>query len=153
AGLMLSAPAWENMLLGRHWDKRFSSWFSLKREAIRDYGQDLIGDYDIRPADLDQPAEAFSGGNQQKIVVGREIAKEPRILVAAHLTRGVDLAAAALIHAKIRQAARRGAGVLLISADLDEILSLSDRIIVLFSGRIVGETPRKQADLGQIGQW
>ncbi len=153
AGLMLGAEAWENMLLGRHWEKEFSSPLRLHRDVILSYGRRLISDYDLRPPELEQEAGAFSGGNQQKIIVGRELAKDPKVLVAAHPTRGVDLGASALIHQKIIEAKSAGTGVLLISADLDEILTRSDRILVLFSGRVMGEVPRAKADIETLGLW
>ncbi|MBI3552643.1 MAG: ABC transporter ATP-binding protein [Elusimicrobia bacterium] len=153
AGLMLAAAAWENMLLGRHWEPVFSTPFRLQRGAIAGYGRKIIADYDLRPPELEQEAGAFSGGNQQKIIVGREVSKDPKILVAAHPTRGVDWGASALIHQKILETKAAGAGVLLISADLDEVLSLSDRIIVLFSGRVMGEVARADAKIEKLGCW
>src|SRR5207248_3129890 len=113
----------------------------------------LIADYDLRPPELHLPAAAFSGGNQQKIIVGREISKNPAILVAAHPTRGVDFAASALIHEKLRRAKANGTGVLLVSADLDELLDLSDRIAVIYSGRIMGLLPRAEATVEKLGLW
>jgi simple sugar transport system ATP-binding protein len=150
---MLSAPAWENLILGRHWEGQFSSPLSLHRERIDAYGREIVSDYDVRPANLEQEGGAFSGGNQQKLVVGREIAKAPRLLVIAHPTRGVDLGASALIHEKILRAKAAGCGVLLISADLDEILALSDRIAVLYSGKIMGVVKRSQATVERLGSW
>ncbi|MDE2237071.1 MAG: heme ABC transporter ATP-binding protein, partial [Elusimicrobia bacterium] len=145
--------AWENMLLGRHREREFSSPLSLDQAAIRRYGRALVSDFDLRPPDLEQRAAAFSGGNQQKIVVGRELSKSPRVLVAAHPTRGVDIGAAALIHDRILRAKAAGCGVLLISADLDELLALCDRIAVLYSGRLMGVLPRGQANLETLGRW
>lgn len=153
AGLMLAAPAWENMIIGRHGEAEFSRPWALKRAAVAAHGRRLISDYDLRPPELEQPAEDFSGGNQQKIIVGRELSKIPALLVAAHPTRGVDLGAAQLISAKILAAKARGAGVLLISADLDEILALSDRIVVLFAGKLMGEVTGKQASVERLGLW
>ena len=153
AGLMLGEQAWENMLLGRHWEEAFSGPLALKRQAIAEYGRTLIADYDLRPPELAQKAGDFSGGNQQKIIVGREISKRPKVLVAAHPTRGVDLRASQLIHDRILQAKAQGTGVLLISADLDEILALSDRIVVLFAGKIMGEISAAQATVERLGLW
>jgi general nucleoside transport system ATP-binding protein len=152
-GLMLSAPAWENVLLGRHWERIFSSPISLHRGRIDAFCREIVSDYDVRPPDTAQEAGAFSGGNQQKLVVGREIAKQPKVLVIAHPTRGVDLGASALIHDKILRAKAAGCGVLLISADLDEVLALSDRIAVLYSGRIMGVVKRSQATIERLGSW
>lgn len=153
AGLMLAASARENMLLGRHWEGQFSSPIALKPAAIESHGRAIVSGFDLRPPDLDQEAGAFSGGNQQKIVVGRELSKEPKLLVVAHPTRGVDLGASSMIHDKILRAKAAGCGVLLISADLDEVLALSDRIAVLFSGRVMGVVPRAEASVKRLGLW
>ncbi len=152
-GLLLSAPAWENTLLGRHHERAFGWAWAINRDAARALTAAIINDYDVRPPEADQPAGAFSGGNQQKLVVGREISKTPALLIMAHPTRGVDLGAARLIHDKILRAKAAGAAVLLISADLDEILALSDRIAVLCAGRIVGQCSRAEAKIEQIGLW
>lgn len=152
-GLLLDAPAWENALLGRQREAAFGSPLKLDLDAARALTAAIIKDYDVRPPEPDQHAGGFSGGNQQKIIVGREVAKEPALIVVAHPTRGVDLGASRLIHEKILKAKAAGAAVLLISADLDEVLALSDRIAVLCAGRVVGETPRAQATVSQLGLW
>jgi simple sugar transport system ATP-binding protein len=152
-GLLLQAPAWENTLLGRHREPAFGSAFAVNREAARALTAEIIKDFDVRPPEADQPAGAFSGGNQQKLIVGREISKLPALLVVAHPTRGVDLGASRLIHDKILKAKAAGAAVLLISADLDEIMALSDRIAVLCAGRVVGQCARADAKIEQLGLW
>jgi simple sugar transport system ATP-binding protein len=152
-GLLLASPAWENVLLGRQREKKFGTPWALDRGAARGLAAEIIKDYDVRPPEAEQAAGAFSGGNQQKLIVGREISKEPGLLVVAHPTRGVDLGAARLIHEKILKAKAAGAAVLLISADLDEILSLSDRIAVLCAGRVVGQCARAEATVEKLGLW
>ena len=152
-GLLLAAPAWENALLGRQREPRFGTPWKLDRAAARSLTAEIIKDYDVRPPEADQHAGGFSGGNQQKIIVGREVSKIPALLVVAHPTRGVDLGASRLIHEKILKAKAAGAAVLLISADLDEVLALSDRIAVLCAGRVVGECPRAEATVAQLGLW
>jgi len=153
AGLMLTAEARENAILGRHFEPEFSRPWRLDKDAIDRHTRKIAEDYDLQPREIAQRAGAFSGGNQQKIVVGREISKKPLLLVVAHPTRGVDLAAARLIHEKILQAKAGGAGVLLITSDLDELLALSDRIVALFAGKVSGECLRADATIEKLGQW
>jgi simple sugar transport system ATP-binding protein len=152
-GLLLKAPVWENALLGRQREEGFGSPWKLNIPAIRSSAAAVVRDFDVRPADVDAPAGSLSGGNQQKVIVGRELSKQPALLVIAHPTRGVDLGAASLIHEKILRAKAAGTAVLLISADLDEVLALSDRIAVLCAGRVVGQCPRKDATLERLGLW
>ncbi|MBQ9347634.1 MAG: ABC transporter ATP-binding protein [Oscillibacter sp.] len=113
----------------------------LNKRAISDYGKSMAERYDIRCASLDQDARSLSGGNQQKIILARELESGPALLVAAHPTRGLDIGAARFVHDQMIAARDRGVGILLISADFDEILEMSDRILVLFEGRIMGEYP------------
>ena len=152
-GLLLQAPAWENTLLGRHREPAFATAWAVDRQAARSLTAEIIKDFDVRPPEAEQPAGAFSGGNQQKLIVGREISKLPALLVVAHPTRGVDLGASRLIHDKILKAKAAGAAVLLISADLDEIMALSDRIAVLCAGKVVGQCARADAKIEQLGLW
>src|SRR5205085_9641440 len=98
----------------------------------------IVREYDVRTPSIDTLSRALSGGNQQKLIVGREMSGDPILLIAAHPTRGVDVGAQASIWEHIKNARRRGLGVLLISADLDELIGLSDRIEVILRGRLVG---------------
>ena len=135
-GLMLDAPLWENTLLGREHMARFRAGPLVHaREAKRDCVE-IIERFDVMTPSATVPAFALSGGNQQKLLVGRELTSEPKVLIAAHPTRGVDVGAQASIWAEIRAARDRGLGVLLISADLEELIGLSDTILVMFDGRI-----------------
>ena len=135
-GLWLDASIEDNLALGR----RELGRFLIDRGAKRALADRLIRDFDIRPADPAAPVRALSGGNQQKVVVARELTRPGlRALVAAQPTRGVDIAAQALIHDRLRAAAGQGLGVLVVSADLDELLALCHRIVVLHRGAIVGE--------------
>jgi simple sugar transport system ATP-binding protein len=151
--LLMGAAAWENMLLGLQRERRFGRMWKLDRPAIAEHVRRILKDFDVRPPAPEQPAAAFSGGNQQKFVVGRELAKSPKLLVAAHPTRGVDLGASRLIHEKLLQARAEGAAILLISADLDEILALSDRVAVLHAGKVMGVVPRAEATVERLGTW
>ena len=137
-GLLLDAPLWENRILG-HQTRPPSvrnGWIS--RRGARGDAERIIEQYDVRTPGADTTARALSGGNQQKFIVGREMSSEPSLLIAAHPTRGVDVGAQAQIWDHIRAARREGLAVLLISADLDELIGLSDTIQVILRGRLVG---------------
>ena len=111
----------------------------LKKKAILDYGEIAASKYDIRCTCVDQDVRSLSGGNQQKVILARELESDPELLVAVHPTRGLDIGATQFVHDRIIAARDSGVGVLLISADLDEILKMSDRILVMFEGKIMGE--------------
>ena len=135
-GLLLDAPLWENTLLGRDGDPQFLRGPFINAAAAKQDSRTVIEQFDVRtPSEL-VPAFALSGGNQQKLLVGRELSSRPRVLIAAHPTRGVDVGAQAAIWEKLRAARDAGLAVLLISADLEEVIGLSDRILVMFDGRI-----------------
>jgi simple sugar transport system ATP-binding protein len=136
-GLVLDASIADNLSLGR---TDVTGRFRIDRARVRQFAATQIRDLDIRPADPDAIARELSGGNQQKIVIARELSRPSlTAVIAAQPTRGVDLGAIARIHDRLRAAARAGAGVLVISADLDELLALCHRIVVVLRGRIVGE--------------
>jgi len=150
-GILTEQPTLENWLLGRQRLPRFSRMGFLDRAACRTSGAQSLADYDVRPADLDLAAGRLSGGNQQKLVLARELDSRPKLVLAAQPTRGVDVGAVEFIHRQLLQARDRGAGILLISSDLDEILSLSDRILVLYEGRIAAQFQRGQVSERELG--
>ncbi len=150
-GLLLENPVHETFLLGLQRSPRFCRAGFLDRENIDQAAAKAIAEYDVRPRDLAIPAETLSGGNQQKLIVAREFARKPGALIAAQPTRGVDVGAIEFLHQRIVQARDEGAGVLLVSSDLDEILALSDRILVMFEGQIVGEYGRDQVSERELG--
>ncbi len=151
-GLLMPFPLTWNLVLGRHHRQPFSSRLQIvNRRAIREYARDVIERYDIRTPSEDTPANALSGGNQQKAVVAREINTGARLLVAAQPTRGVDIGATEFIHRQLLSARAAGRAVLLVSADLDELLSLSDRIGVIFKGRIIREFSHDTAARDEVG--
>lgn len=113
----------------------------LQLAKLREYCQTIVNTFDVRVTNIDLPVTTLSGGNQQKLIVGRELARRPKVLIAVNPTRGVDLSATAKIHQEILAARAQGAGVLLISTELSEIYALSDRIAVLFNGRFAGIFP------------
>ena len=121
---------------GRSRPSERNGWIS--RRGARSDAERIIRDYDVRTPGADTTARALSGGNQQKFIVGREMSSDPSLLIAAHPTRGVDVGAQAQIWDHIRAARREGLAVLLISADLDELIGLSDTIQVILRGRLVG---------------
>jgi general nucleoside transport system ATP-binding protein len=123
----------------------------LRLRTIRDYAAELIKRYDVRGGGPDLPARRLSGGNLQKVVLAREFEGNPRVLVVASPTRGLDVAAIETVHRYLRDAASNGVGILLISEDLDEILALADRVAVMYEGAIVGEVDAASATVEEIG--
>jgi len=150
-GLLLESPLWENRVLGHHTRKPSARGFFIDKAAARADTERIIDAYDVRTPGPDVNAGALSGGNQQKLIVGREMSGEPILLIAAHPTRGVDVGAQAAIWGHIKQARREGLAVLLISADLDELIGLSDRIEVILRGRLVGEFDPSRVTPQQLG--
>jgi simple sugar transport system ATP-binding protein len=149
-GLVLKFEEYENSILGYHRDPRYSRGSLLDLDAIRKDAEEKIAKYDIRPPNARLKTANFSGGNQQKIVVAREIERDPKMLLVGQPTRGVDIGAIEFIHRRIIEMRDAGKAVLLVSVELDEIRSLSDRILVMFAGRIVGEKP-SDADEQALG--
>ncbi|KXF78850.1 heme ABC transporter ATP-binding protein [Paramesorhizobium deserti] len=149
-GLVLAFEENENAILGYHDDPRYLKGPFLDLAAIRADAEKKIAQYDIRPADTRLKTANFSGGNQQKIVLAREIERDPSVLIVAQPTRGVDVGAIEFIHRRIIEMRDAGKAVLLVSVELDEIRSLSDRILVMFAGRVVGECG-PEATEGEIG--
>ena len=141
-GLVLSFSIAENSILGRERSRKFS-WHELvlRLAAIRDWARQLVKDFDIRTPSIDVAARNLSGGNQQKVIVAREMGSRPRVLLAAQPTRGVDIGAIEFIHRQIVHQRDEGTAILLVSAELDEIRSLSDRIAVMYEGKIVSIEP------------
>ena len=150
-GLLLDAPLWENRVLGHQTRKPWSRAGLIDRKASRADTERIVADYDVRTPGVDTLARALSGGNQQKLIVGREMSGDPILLIAAHPTRGVDVGAQAAIWGHIKEARRAGLAVLLISADLDELIGLSDRIEVILRGRLVGSFDPAHVTPEQLG--
>jgi len=138
-GLLLEAPLWENRVLGHQFRPPSVKHGLIDKSGAREDTRRIIQDYDVRTPGPDVLASALSGGNQQKFIVGREMSSDPILLIASHPTRGVDVGAQAAIWDHIKRARREGLAVLLISADLDELIGLSDTIEVIFRGRLVGQ--------------
>jgi simple sugar transport system ATP-binding protein len=156
-GLVLDFSLAENLLLGQeHKFCREPFGLRIDHRALWAHAAALLADYDVRPNDPNALCRSLSGGNQQKIVVARELSSAPRALIAAQPTRGVDIGAIAEIHRRLLMARDSGCAILLISAELDEVLALADRIFVLYRGRFVAELPNpsdappSRADLGVL---
>jgi simple sugar transport system ATP-binding protein len=141
----------ENIALGRQSQPPFARGLFIDFNARRERAGALLTEYDVRPPDPARRIAELSGGNQQKVVVARELDQAPRLLIIVQPTRGLDIAAVAAVHARVRQARDRGAAVVLVSLDLEEIIALSDRVCVLFEGRLNGEMSRGELDERQIG--
>ena len=137
-GLLLDSPLWENRILGHQTRPPSVKGPWLNRSGARKDTRRIVEDYDVRAPGIDTVARALSGGNQQKLIIGREMIGDPVLLIASHPTRGVDVGAQAAIWGHIKRARRNGLAVLLISADLDELIGLSDRIEVILRGQLVG---------------
>lgn len=152
-GLLLDSPLWENTFLGREDNRRLVAGFFMRRRAIEADSRSIIERFGVRTPSEHVPAFALSGGNQQKLVVGREMASEPRVLLAAHPTRGVDVGAQSAIWDELRSARDRGLGVLLVSADLEELIGLSDTILVMFDGRVTAELDPAEATPELLGTY
>ena len=122
----------------------------LKKKDINSYAEELVQKYDIRCTSIDQAVRSLSGGNQQKVILAREIESEPDLLVVVHPTRGLDIGATRFVHDQMIAARERGVGILLISADFDEVLEMSDRILVIFEGQFMGEFSGKNPPIQEI---
>jgi general nucleoside transport system ATP-binding protein len=150
-GLVPAFQASETSILGYQDEPRFSPRHLLDRPTVGAYCAGLMERFDIRPRAPGLRSSHFSGGNQQKLVLAREIAHEPKVLLVGQPTRGVDIGAIEFIHRELVKARDRGCAVLVVSVELDEILSLADRILVMFAGRIVGEVAADRADERALG--
>ncbi|HEY5219718.1 MAG TPA: ABC transporter ATP-binding protein [Gemmatimonadaceae bacterium] len=150
-GLILDYSIADNLILGQQ--HRFARHGALDEAHIAEHARRQIAAFDIRPTDPAAPARALSGGNQQKIVIAREMGRDFSVLLAAQPTRGVDVGAIEFIHAQLRDARAAGKAVLLVSADLTEVLALSDRIAVMYGGRFVAVLPRAEANEGVLGAY
>ncbi|HVM61791.1 MAG TPA: ABC transporter ATP-binding protein [Verrucomicrobiae bacterium] len=150
-GLLLEQPVSENFLLGLQRSSAFSHAGLLNSRNLQAAATQAMEEYDVRPRDLAIPAGNLSGGNQQKLIVAREFQRQPRMLIAAQPTRGVDVGAIEFVHNRIVRARDEGAGVLLVSFELEDILTLSDRILVMYEGRIAVEFQRGQVTERELG--
>ncbi|MBW7884147.1 MAG: ABC transporter ATP-binding protein [Caldilineaceae bacterium] len=150
-GIVQEFSVAENLVLQDHMRRPVSNGLFLDFNAIAQHSRQLVRDFNIRTPSIETTTRSLSGGNIQKLVLARELARDPGVLVAAQPTRGVDIGATVYIHERLLDQRRRGTATLLISEDLDEILALSDRIAVIYEGRIMDIVPRDQATAEQLG--
>ena len=150
-GLVIPFAARESAILGYHDEPTYNGAIVLHRAAVKARFRAQVGEYDIRPPDGALPTSAFSGGNQQKIVLARELDRHPELLLVGQPTRGVDIGAIEFIHRRLVALRDAGNAILLVSVELDEILALADRILVMHGGRIVGDVPQAEATERALG--
>ena len=150
-GLNRSMTIEDNLIAVRLDEPPFTKGKILNKKEADSYAQEMVREFDIRPADYSLPTSSLSGGNAQKVVVAREVSMKKKLLVASQPTRGVDIGAIELIRNTLERAKKEGAGVLLVSAELEEIISLSDRIIVIHEGKITGEMMASEANENNLG--
>lgn len=151
-GLVLDYTLEQNMVLQRYWQEEFQKGGFIKFKAVEDYSEKLIEKYDVRSGQGGKTlVRSMSGGNQQKAIVARELDREHKLLIAVQPTRGLDVGAIEYIHSQIVKDRDAGAGVLLVSLELDEVMNLSDRILVMYEGEIVGELDPKKTTVQELG--
>ncbi len=141
----------ENVFLHDHASPKYTRWIFLDFPRMLTFASELVQNFNVKTPSLDTPIKNLSGGNIQKLIMARELSRQPKVLIAAQPTRGVDIGATEYIHQRLFQQREEGTAILLISEDLDEIQVLSDRIAVLYEGRIMGIVDRNQATVEQIG--
>lgn len=150
-GMMAQRPAWENFLLGQNHRAEYRRGPFLQIQKIKQACQSAMNLFGVNPRDPELKLGGFSGGNQQKFVVARELGPQPDVILAAHPTRGVDIGAIRFIHEKLLEARDRGAAILLVSSELEELMQLCDRIEVMYHGQIQSRFPRGQYDETRLG--
>ena len=150
-GIVLELPVSDNLVLSRFDRPPFARFIVRAFDAVREYAMRLIKAFDIRTQTPDQPAGSLSGGNQQKLVVAREIGTQPKVLLASQPTRGVDVGSIEFIHRRLVEERDNGMAVLLVSSELDEVLSLADRVAVIYRGKVVATFDQKEADRDRVG--
>ena len=150
-GVVLELSVADNLVLDDYDRPPFARWLMRQFQAIATYARRLVRTFDIRVETPDQPVSSLSGGNQQKLVVARQLGTLPKVLIAGQPTRGVDVGSIEFIHRQIVSERDRGLAVLLVSSELDEVLSLADRVAVLYRGRIVGLLDASDADRDRVG--
>ncbi len=150
-GLVMPYSLADNMVLSTYYKPPFAKGIVLNKKAVKANGEKLVKEYDVRPPDAMTPASKLSGGNKQKVIVAREFSRPIKLLIAAQPTRGIDVGSIEFIHNQIVAQRDQGIAVLLVSAELDEILGLADRVAVMFDGRIVALLPVEEATRERVG--
>jgi simple sugar transport system ATP-binding protein len=150
-GMVPGYPIADNLILNIYYQKPFARGAVLDSRAIEDHALRLVHEFDIRTPSVYTPASSLSGGNQQKMVVAREFSRPIKLLIASQPTRGLDVGSIEFIHSRLVAARDQGVAVLLVSAELDEIMSLSDRIAVMYKGQIIATLEASQASREELG--
>ncbi len=150
-GIVLDMPVFDNLVLDEYDRPPFARGPARILDRVREYATGLVKTFDIRAGSVDDPLSSLSGGNQQKVVVAREMGAERKVLIAAQPTRGLDVGSIEFIHRRLVEMRDAGLGVLLVSSELDEVLSLADRVAVIYRGQIVGVVEGGEADRKQVG--
>ncbi|MEI3604656.1 ABC transporter ATP-binding protein [Pseudogracilibacillus sp. SE30717A] len=150
-GLILDFPVSENTVLQTYYQHPYSKKKMLQYENINEYAKRIVEEYDVRTPSIHTKTSALSGGNQQKVIIGREVDRSPDLLIAAQPTRGLDVGAIEFIHRKLVEERDKGRAVLLLSFELDEILNVSDRIVVIFDGKIVADVRPEETNEQELG--
>jgi len=150
-GLILQFPAYYNVILSRHYRPPFAKGEFLAHDKILTFAEELFNRFDVRPNNVRMLGANFSGGNQQKLVIAREVGLEPKLMVVSQPTRGLDVGATEFVHRTLIQLRDSGVAILLVSMELDEILSLADRIAVMYNGQIMGEVEPNAVSIEEIG--
>jgi simple sugar transport system ATP-binding protein len=150
-GLVTELSITENLVLTRYHDAEFSQGIRMKWDVAAAKSQELVAAYDIRTTDPSQLASTLSGGNQQKVIVARELSRNIRVVVAAQPTRGIDVGSIEYVHAQIVKERDAGRAVLVVSTELDEVMSLADRVLVMYRGKIVADVDPKKVSHLDIG--
>ncbi|HEY0050820.1 MAG TPA: heme ABC transporter ATP-binding protein, partial [Pyrinomonadaceae bacterium] len=150
-GLLLDSDLEENSILGVHYRPPLTAGGFLNASAIERRTREIIENFDVRPPNPQLAAKALSGGNQQKLIIGREFELNPKLLLVSQPTRGVDIGAIEFIHRKLIALRDAGSAVLLVSAELEEVTALADRLLVIYKGKFVGEVNPKETSNEEIG--
>jgi len=150
-GLVTGMSITENLVLTRYHDGKFSSGVKMKWPKAKEIARELVASYDIRTSDPEQLASTLSGGNQQKVIVARELSRDIRLVLAAQPTRGIDVGSIEYIHEQIVKERDSGTAVLIVSTELDEVMALSDRVLVMYRGKIVAELDPKKVSHMDVG--
>jgi general nucleoside transport system ATP-binding protein len=152
-GLVLDYTLEDNVIFGRHRETRFGKGWTFDRAAVRAFAEEMLETFDVRPRRREARARQLSGGNQQKVIVAREFTRAGDLLLAAHPTRGIDLGAIEFIHKEVVKSRDEGRAVLVVSAELGELLSLADRIVVMYEGRVAFEAPAAATNERELGEY
>lgn len=151
--VVLPMTVWENTVLGMENDKQYGVWWKLNIEAIKAFTKNKIAEFDIRLGTIESAIRNLSGGNQQKVVLARELSTNPDLIIAAQPVRGLDIGAIEFVHKQLIAARSKDKGVLMISADLEEVLSVADRVGIMYNGEIVKEFIPGELEIEEIGHY